>query len=104
MYVGRTRDPDAREKAHSYCRIRGHLQFYSAHTNLTYVKARVLEQTEMISYHTLNALHANNDPARNQIRGVGPRNPDLHVYAEASRNIIDNQLWNEFLNAQERNN
>ena len=92
-YVGRTKDPEAREAAHRNSLTRGDLVFTPIHENLSKNQARGLEQYYMIYYHTLNIF----DKKNNQINGIALSNPNLNVYAEAVIKYLGNKVSNEFL-------
>lgn len=93
-YIGRTKNPDARENAHRSSPFRGHLTFVVLDDNLSKAEARGLEQYYMILYHTLNT----SNKANNQINGISLSNPSLNIYVEATIKYIGNKISNEFLN------
>lgn len=97
QYVGRTSERNlsktkARHKNNPY---RTDLELVVAYSNLTYKEARGLEQTEMLYYHTLNALNKTN----NQINGVGLSNTNRIMHLEAAFiKYVENQVSNEINN------
>ena len=96
QYVGRTKRPSDRERAHRNSHRAG-LSFKPIASGLTRIEARGLEQIMMLHCHTLNTANEIN----NQIRGISPNNKRLQTYMEAARGIaryIDNQVTNEILN------
>ena len=97
QYVGRTKNPEDREKAHQRDPFRGHLRFVPIATGLTYQQARGYEQIMMLHCHTKNTA----DRMNNQINGISPKNKRLKMYMEAGRGIVEyngNQISNEILN------
>ncbi|MDY4201446.1 MAG: RHS repeat-associated core domain-containing protein, partial [Schaedlerella sp.] len=97
QYVGRTKDADAREKAHGMNPARENLEFVAKVSNLNYYEARGLEQTYMLYYHTINTANKMN----NQINGISLKNPQLQRYltaAEGALGYMWNQVSNEVLN------
>ena len=94
QYVGRTKNIDARTKAHENSNARGHLTMHIFRKNLTYDQARGLEQLLMVYYHTLNALN----PANNQINGIRANNPNYRHYIDSANALFENIISNEVLN------
>ena len=95
-YVGRTINPQTREKAHRANPYRASLSFVVYKDGLTYEQARGLEQILMLQHHTINTANRMN----NQINGISPHNPNLGYYMQAARGIIDyaeNKFTNEIL-------
>jgi len=96
-YIGRTKNPVAREQAHGNDPKRKHLTFTTIASGLTYEQARGYEQIMMLHCHTLNTANRMN----NQINGISPNNARLKIYMEAGRGIVKytgNQISNEWLN------
>lgn len=96
-YVGRTRDPIAREKAHKNNPLRSHLEFNIVFEGLNELEARGLEQILIAYYGTLNKLN----PANNQINGIRENNPNGSLYMGAAYNFLKHlgdRLSNEILN------
>ena len=96
QYVGRTRNPIARESAHKRNPFRQDLDFKIVGSNLNYDQARGLEQVLMLYYHTLNTQN----PKNNQINGISPNNDFIDEYIDAARGALGyvwNQLSNEVL-------
>lgn len=92
-YVGRTKNPGARERAHNSdgSKTAG-LDFTSIASNLTYFEARGLEQIAMLEYNTKSYL--------NSVNGISPNNPRRDIYMEAGRqfsNYVGNKISNEIL-------
>ena len=94
QYVGRTKNIEARKKAHANSNARGHLTMHIFRKNLTYDQARGLEQLLMVHYHTLNALN----PANNQINGIRANNPKYRHYIDSANALFENIISNEVLN------
>ena len=93
QYVGRTINPDARERAHNTpgSKTAG-LDFKPIATNLTYFEARGLEQIAMLEYNTKSFL--------NSVNGISPNNPRRDIYMAAGRRVshyVSNQISNEIL-------
>ena len=95
QYVGRTKNIEARKKAHEHNLYRKGLEFVIASEGLTLSEARGLEQLLMVHYHTLNTTNNMN----NQINGISPQNPRRQYYLEAAFSIFENIINNELLNA-----
>ena len=93
-YVGRTKNPVARESAHRSSLFRGHLVFCILEDGLSKYEARGLEQYYMILYHTVNT----SNPMNNQINGIASSNPNRFAYFNATLKYLDNRISNEFLN------
>ena len=96
QYVGRTRDFEARKKAHEASFRKG-LTPRVLEENLTYTQARGLEQYYMIKYHTINTQNKIN----NQIRGVSPKNRNVVIYYEVTKGFLEytyNQVTNSIFN------
>ena len=93
-YVGRTKDPIARKKAHRQDPNRKDLEFNIIVSDLNYSEARGLEQLGILACHTLNI----NDKKNNQINGISLKNPKGDQYIEATLGYIENQISNELLN------
>ena len=96
QYVGRTVNPQKREKAHMRNPFRAHLKFEVIASDLSAEAARGIEQIEMLYYHTLNTSNKMN----NQINGISPNNKNLLKYMEAGRGALkytENQISNEIL-------
>ncbi|QLY78026.1 carbohydrate binding domain-containing protein [Clostridium intestinale] len=92
-YVGRTKNPSARQKAHDSegSKTVG-LDFTPIASNLTYFEARGLEQIAMLQYNTKSFL--------NSVNGISPKNPRIDIYMAAGRQIshyVGNQISNEVL-------
>ena len=94
QYVGRTKNIEARKKAHANSNARGHLTMHIFRKNLTYDQARGLEQLLMVYYHTLNALN----PTNNQINGIRANNPKYRHYIDSANALFENIISNEVLN------
>jgi len=92
QYVGRTKNPVAREKAHGSDPGKAGLRFETIATGVNYYQARGLEQIAMLEYNTRNAL--------NRINGISPNNRNIGTYMSAGRDVahyIGNQISNEIL-------
>ena len=85
MYVGRTKNPIARQGAHKLNPIRRSLRFIIFATGLCYNEARGLEQ-ELIE--RCMTLDRSND-AMNQIKGISINNDNQTVY------YADTSLWHK---------
>jgi RHS repeat-associated protein len=94
QYVGRTKDPEAREAAHRRNPDRANLNFEIVAECVSYERARGLEQTLMLYYHTLNSSNKMN----NQINGISPNNGNKDSYLSAAKEALGNYLWNQFSN------
>ncbi|MEQ8156790.1 MAG: hypothetical protein ABRQ25_18255 [Clostridiaceae bacterium] len=92
-YVGRTKNPTAREKAHNSegSKTSG-LKFTPIASNLTYFEARGLEQLAMLQCHT----HVS-EGGLNSIWGISSKNPRGVKYSLAGLDYLNNQVSNEVL-------
>ena len=93
QYVGRTKDPDAREKAHLKNPYRENLKFHIVGYNLSYLQVRGLEQVLMLYCHTINKMNSKN----NQINGISPNNGHVDEYMNAAKSVLG-YAWNQFSN------
>ena len=73
-YVGRVKTANFASRM-NYHNARGRTYVYSV-SGLDYDTCRAMEHAGMMHYHCINR----NDPACNQIRGIGPRNGRLTDY------------------------
>ena len=97
QYVGRTKNPAARESAHKRNPFRKGLTFNVVGSRLNYNQARGLEQVLMLYYHTVDTQNHQN----NQINGIGLNNDFVDRYINAAQGALGyvwNQLSNEVLN------
>ena len=100
VYVGRTVDPVARERAHKLNPNRADLKFDVIESGLNYYQARGLEQYYMTYYHTLKMSY-HNPKAPNQINGINRNRPDGYLIMNVAfsyLDYVDNQISNEILN------
>lgn len=81
QYVGRTKDPEARSKAHRKNPARAHLEFKEVPGKYTKIEARGLEQLLIEKYSTLNRGNRMN----NQINGIRWNNPKYEIYIWAAQ-------------------
>ena len=96
VYVGRTKNPEARERAHSS--RYPNAAFETVASNLSYNEARGLEQIGMLQYNTLSFK---NKTGLNRINGISPKNPKIDIYMAAGAQLAHyfyNQVSNEVLN------
>lgn len=83
-YVGRTKNPVAREAAHKLAGDKSHLVFSSEHSGLTYQQARGLEQM----------LFENNggfDKLLNKINPISPKNPNRSIYLDEANQFLNSR-------------
>ena len=92
-YVGRTKNFDARMRAHSYSAKTGDLVLGNKIGGLSYFEARGLEQTLMLEHHSLKSFGMG---GRNSINGISPKNILKAHYMQAASDYIHNILSNEF--------
>ena len=90
-YIGRTKNLDARLRAHKRSKINKNLDLAWTVEDLTWCEARGLEQVGIVTYNTINA-------GKNSIRGISPNNPNRYPYLQAAWDYIYNQTTNEFYN------
>ena len=93
QYVGRTKDPVAREQAHALNPVRKDLSFHIIGYNLTYAQVRGLEQALMLYCHTIDNTNSQN----NQINGISLSNGNIDEYINAAQGALG-YLWNQFSN------
>ncbi len=93
QYVGRTKNPDARERAHKLNPNRKDLTFQIVGYNLNYLQVRGLEQVLMLYCHTIDKSNKSN----NQINGVSPNNKFVEDYIGAAQMALG-YTWNQFSN------
>ena len=93
QYVGRTKNVEAREQAHSNSTYRGHLTFVVIERNLSYEAARGLEQAYMLHCHTINR----GNPMNNQINGISPNNAKIQIYVNSAAAYLENWITNELM-------
>ena len=95
-YVGRTKNPAAREQAHKNNPERENLKFTVIKSGLNAIEARGVEQIQMLYHHTINTANKMN----NQINGISPSNGLIGAYMEAGRGALgyfENQISNDIL-------
>ena len=90
-YVGRTKDPLKRLKAHNKNPARKGLTMYIIAKDLTLEEARALEQAGMAYYNTITKINK----VHNQINGINPNN--WGNYKTVAFNFL-NYGWNQMTN------
>ena len=90
-YVGRTKNLDARLKAHEASDKTGDLTLAFYCSGLSWTQARGLEQVGIFTYNTINE-------GRNSINGVSPKNQNRIPYLTSAWDYIYNQISNEIYN------
>lgn len=92
MYVGRTKDLNARLQAHKKSEKTGGLTLFGAYSGLSWAEARGLEQLGITYFNTIGST------GLNSINGISPDNPRRSTYLEAAWNYLYNQATNEYYN------
>ena len=95
-YVGRTTNMDTRMNQHRRNPKTKVLQLGEHIDGLTYCQARILEQTLMISYATLNVARDTSYFGKNYINGISRHNGNLPAYIQAFEDYVFNQVSNEY--------
>ena len=93
-YVGRTKNMQARQRAHEANPFRKGLRMQVIQDGLTRGQARAVEQASMLYYHTINTANKVN----NQINGIAPKY--WGAYKEIAKGVLEyvgNQASNEIL-------
>lgn len=94
MYVGRTKNPKAREIAHKANPYKRDLEFVILFENLTYEEARANENYLILALNNINVY----DRMRNRIRGIAPNEWDRYIkYAQKAQDFVNDRLENEIL-------
>lgn len=87
VYVGRVKSENMSSRM-AYHRTQGRELAYSI-DGLTYDQCRAIEQGGMIYHHTINRGRK----IYNQIRGVGPTNPNRSIYFEAIQSMLSSGTY-----------